>query len=432
MKLIRQTTKAAMLCLLAGALFWLAPHTVRADEYNSRPLATDDSWVPGSIDQEGEVDFYKITLQKAGWLTLAYQGRDVRDSHYELWKEDLSSSYYYRELYYSSNSNPKTDSVTLAMEPGVYYIKIYGDGKNTGNYQVKAAFKAAENNETEPNDEIGQEMLIAMGQKITGFFSEDDEADFYRFTLTEPKRIRIQCVSRVGEVYGTLYNSDYTQIKDYDIYHGSEETPKIFSDEVELMQGTYYIRMHSNQKGRYALNCSEVILAKSLKLSGANDVVAGKRIKLKATITPSNATSKTVKWMSGNRSVATVDEETGVVKTVGAGIVNITATTLDASNIQKTYKLIVLPKTMAAPKLSRGYNGWTGITWNFPGGATGIQWQYAKNANFSGAKTYKVAGYQSYNNKKFKKGTYYFRVRAYVGNIKHTSAWSKARRFTVR
>lgn len=433
MKRFKQTTKAVMLCLLAFALFWITPDTVRADEYNSISLATDDNWVPGSIDQEDEIDFYKITLPKAGWLTLAYQGRDIGDSYYQLWKEDLTDKYYSRELYTSSTSNPKTDTVTLAMEPGNYYIKVYGYGNHTGNYQIKAAFKAADNNETEPNDEIGQEMPIRMDQKITGFFSEDDEADFYRFDLTQKKRIRIHCISRIRDIYCTLYNSDYTQIDDNNIYTGSEEAPKIYSEEYELNPGTYYVRIHSRYTGRYNLTCSEVTLATGLKISGAKTVIAGKNLKLKATVAPSNATDKKVKWTSGNTSVATVDENTGTVKTYRAGVVNITATTLDASNIAKIYKLVVLPKRMAAPKVSRRYDGQTLINWTVPAGANGVQWQYAKNSKFTGAKTCKVEGsyYVGYH-KKIKKGTYYFRVRGYVESTKYAGTWSKARKFTVK
>lgn len=49
-----------------------------------------------------------------------------------------------------------------------------------------------------------------------------------------------------------------------------------------------------------------------------------------ATITPSNATNKSVTWTSSNTAVATVDSS-GVVRYVKAGTANITVKTVDGN-----------------------------------------------------------------------------------------------------
>ncbi|WP_167954625.1 Ig-like domain-containing protein [Anaerosporobacter faecicola] len=59
-------------------------------------------------------------------------------------------------------------------------------------------------------------------------------------------------------------------------------------------------------------------------------VVAGRKATLKATVTPKNATYKTVKWSSSNVSIATVDSR-GTVYALQPGIVYITATAKDSS-----------------------------------------------------------------------------------------------------
>ena len=76
----------------------------------------------------------------------------------------------------------------------------------------------------------------------------------------------------------------------------------------------------------------------SVSISGNKNVKVGNTITLKATVSPSSATNKTITWSSGNKSIATVDKN-GNVKGVKNGNVDITAT---SSNGKKaTYKITV-------------------------------------------------------------------------------------------
>ena len=69
---------------------------------------------------------------------------------------------------------------------------------------------------------------------------------------------------------------------------------------------------------------------------------------LTATITPSNASNKTLTWTSSNTNIATVDNN-GVVTAKGYGTATITATTTDGSNKSATCSV-----TVAAPILVTG------------------------------------------------------------------------------
>ena len=62
--------------------------------------------------------------------------------------------------------------------------------------------------------------------------------------------------------------------------------------------------------------------------------------KINATILPSNAANKTLKWTSSNEKVAVVDQN-GVVRAVANGSAIITCTTTDGSNISKSINVTV-------------------------------------------------------------------------------------------
>lgn len=70
------------------------------------------------------------------------------------------------------------------------------------------------------------------------------------------------------------------------------------------------------------------------------DLLKGKTVQLKVTVTPSNATNKAVTWTSSNKRIATVTSN-GLVKAVGTGTVTITAKAKDGSGKKVTCKINV-------------------------------------------------------------------------------------------
>lgn len=75
----------------------------------------------------------------------------------------------------------------------------------------------------------------------------------------------------------------------------------------------------------------------------SNKIATGKKVTLKATVTPSNAYNKGVTWKSSNTKVATVSSS-GVVATkkkMGGKTVTITATAKDGSGKKASYKIYV-------------------------------------------------------------------------------------------
>lgn len=85
----------------------------------------------------------------------------------------------------------------------------------------------------------------------------------------------------------------------------------------------------------------------------SQELNAGQTFQLSATVAPSNATNKSVKWSSSKSSVATVSS-TGLVTAVAAGSATITCEAQDGSGVKATCNITVKAATVAV----------TGITLN--------------------------------------------------------------------
>jgi uncharacterized repeat protein (TIGR02543 family) len=126
-----------------------------------------------------------------------------------------------------------------------------------------------------------------------------------------------------------------------------------------VSEGTASITV-TTQDGNKTATCNVKvsIVANAIELN-ATKLTLGKnaQIKLKATISPDNATNTSVTWISSNPNVVTVSEE-GIIKAIALGTADITATAIDGSNVAKSCKVTVSNNKSykITYKLSKGQN----------------------------------------------------------------------------
>lgn len=98
----------------------------------------------------------------------------------------------------------------------------------------------------------------------------------------------------------------------------------------------------------------QTIKVKKLSISGiSKKIAAGKKISLKAAVSPKNASNPKIKWESSNKRYATVNSR-GVVTTKKAGkgkTVTITATAADGSKVKASYKIKLMKHAVTKVKI---------------------------------------------------------------------------------
>ena len=93
----------------------------------------------------------------------------------------------------------------------------------------------------------------------------------------------------------------------------------------------------AQENGYTFIECTPV---SSIKITGNSSVLKKSSITLKATVSPSGAYNKTVKWSSSNSSIATVSSA-GVVTGKAGGTATITAMATDGTGVKGTYTITV-------------------------------------------------------------------------------------------
>lgn len=97
----------------------------------------------------------------------------------------------------------------------------------------------------------------------------------------------------------------------------------------------------SNLSCEITIPCDVNILASDIDVRASKKTVAvGDYLLLNAVLTPKNATMSEVTWKSENTDVATIDEN-GILKAISTGMVKITATTKDGSNLSAFINITV-------------------------------------------------------------------------------------------
>ncbi|MED4535620.1 Ig-like domain-containing protein, partial [Heyndrickxia coagulans] len=257
--------------------------------------------VTGFLSWSDDTDVYKVNLPKAGNLKIRLDSSidwayvDLIDANgNNIWDEE--------SVYDGTKETPKQWMKDADLEAGTYYIKIHSP--ETGTYHLSTWFTAAGNNESEPNNGTTQAQQISLNtQKITGFLSESDHTDCYKFTLPKAVKVTMNVDFSMKGVDLHLTNSKGTALWDDHIYDGSIETPEQWNKSESLPAGTYYLKISSDYNtGKYVLSVNAPLYpsAPSINTVSTNSTSVSGKTDANCTVYV-KAGSKTYKGKSNNK-----------------------------------------------------------------------------------------------------------------------------------
>lgn len=347
----RETRSICRWLMMFAMVLTISLLPVQKNEAANYGLNLNGAWVSGTISTSGAVDFYTFSIANAGVVTVEYQGWSIGDSYVQVMDADQTTSFAKDSVWSSDSITPKNKIFSLALEPGVYCVKVWGYGSHTGNYTLRASFSAAGNTERENNNTFATAMPLSANSQVLGFLSMNDTVDFYSFYVPYSQTVNITYTSMIRDSYFELWNKDFQSVKKQNVYYGSEEAPKTYVYEGNLTAGTYYLKIYpysSSNTGRYLLKWETyqpIVNVTGITIYGAKTLKKGESVTLSANVSPSNATNQAVTWHSSNTTVATVSSSSGTVTAKGVGTTTITATAADGSKVSGKCTITVTAST---------------------------------------------------------------------------------------
>ena len=178
----------------------------------AQPVSLGDS-ISGKISPKGDVDFYSFQLTQSGKVTLdmkaymEYYSLLLYDSSGErIWYDDYNQ--------WTESVGFRNDTYHLFLEKGTYYLQVKGsvwkdgDSNYSGKYAVNTAFTSANATESEPNNSVDQANPVLLGDTIRGVVAQNDDYDFFQFSLTESGRVSLDITAYMEYYSLLLYDAD--------------------------------------------------------------------------------------------------------------------------------------------------------------------------------------------------------------------------------
>lgn len=201
----------------------------------------------GNLKNEDDEDYYRIYLKEKGKIILKLTHPKLDDDG-AFWKASLLSQGDdpIVELT-SSGKNVETLSSPARVASGVYYIKVekyyYSDEK----YTISAIFESEDDSyEDEPNDDLSSEaMSISLDKKYTGNLTTRDDVDYYKFSLSEKRKVWIDFSHQKTSTNNTLWVVSLLGDSEGSIieFDSTGENANLTSNRVRLPAGNYYIKV---------------------------------------------------------------------------------------------------------------------------------------------------------------------------------------------
>ena len=203
-----------------------------------------DSSTAGVLEQDGDVDYFRVTVTQAGTLTVETSG--TTDTHGSL----LSAT----GTTLAENDDAGTDDnfrIVYEVTAGTYYVAVRGyDANETGAYTLQTGFTTARPASDDHGDTLGRATRVGLNSTTAGSIEHADDTDYFRITVTQAGTLTVETTGTT-DTYGYLQNAAGTTLAENDDGGGGRN----FQIVEAVTTGTYYVEVEGfdeNDIGPYA------------------------------------------------------------------------------------------------------------------------------------------------------------------------------------
>ena len=207
----------------------------------------------GNTSSSGENDYYKLTLEKDGYVTLDFKHEVLSSTnvYWKIWIYHSDGVTYYDDnnVYISVKGNEDYASSELGMAAGTYYIKVTTGSHSAATYNFKLNFTESEHWEKEINNTSATANGIDFNTEYSGSLYSGSDHDWYKVDVEESGYMQVHFKHdviatknvtwriRVFQSDGVTYYDDNNASIDV---RGNEDTSTL---KMGVAPGSYYIKI---------------------------------------------------------------------------------------------------------------------------------------------------------------------------------------------
>ncbi len=232
-----------------------------------------DATSAGKILNDDENDFYKLTVNSAGTVTVKFTSKM---EYYCLYLLNAGGNAIWstENNQWDASKKSRTDNYTFELSAGTYYFKVNSlKGskfpqyltKAKGSYEFDVNFKSANSTSVEPNDSFVNPNKIALDKKVVGHLSMTDGKDYYEITVANKIDAMIAFVSYMPSYNIRVLDADNKEVWSSKNNALAEKTTNRKDvHELSLAQGRYFIVVDGGT-GKYDFQISEEVSVAKVK-----------------------------------------------------------------------------------------------------------------------------------------------------------------------
>ncbi len=197
----------------------------------------------GSIGVNENTDFYKFTINSSGRITISMTAEMERIYYYiyDSTGKELWSDY----QLWNSTTGMSSEKKVLDLTRGTYYFSVSSHSSNyTGDYNFNIAFSSAEESFPETgngtNNSMASANSIGLNTSYNGQIAENDNEDFYKFTINSSGRVTISANAGIDFIYYEIYDSSGKTLWFNQQLWNSSTGMSSKKEVLDLTRGTYY------------------------------------------------------------------------------------------------------------------------------------------------------------------------------------------------
>ncbi|MBQ7117552.1 MAG: fibronectin type III domain-containing protein [Clostridia bacterium] len=212
-------------------------------------IELDKAYSDSITSNDGE-DYYKFTTTKYGRVRFYFTTpmRPFTITVYDSNKKEVKK-------WVTARSTSGDVVYSEAFDAGTYFVKVTGEGilgaigAGTGAYDFRLTFtpetKGQPETDADKNNDLAAAKDVKSGNTMSGKILNDDENDFYKFTLTSSGTVTVKLTSKMEYYSAYLLNASGESIWS-DESNQWDASKKQRKDEFkfELSAGTYYLQIN--------------------------------------------------------------------------------------------------------------------------------------------------------------------------------------------